>query len=138
MEDSDPVVLFTSASVEEAHLVRLRLESAGIEAHIVNEHFASIFPHYSGMMGTGVQVYVRSEDFDRARNELQSENAQKKDACCPHCGSYNVRMGLGHARVKKIMTIALSLLAWIPFGNISSHYVCRDCKEVFDRSRVNL
>lgn len=127
-----PVLLFTCTTPEEAHIVRGRLESAGIDAFILHEHFAGIMPHYAGVLGSGVQVLVRCKDFEQARDELKTNQPQTAKVLCPQCSSQNVRVGLGHAKAKKIIIMVLSMLIWVPFGNIRSHFICRDCKKVFD------
>ncbi len=49
----------------EAHLLRTRLESAGIEAYIRDENLVSLVWLHPGV-GGGVKVDVADEDFERA------------------------------------------------------------------------
>ena len=57
---------------EEAHLLRLRLESGGIEAFLVDENVTQMeWALFTG----GVRVQVADEDVDAVRAFLASENA---------------------------------------------------------------
>lgn len=57
--------------MHEALFLRSVLEAAGIESLIPNEHTLNAQPLYANMLG-GVRVLVRSEDFERAKEILES------------------------------------------------------------------
>lgn len=54
-----------------AYLVKSVLESHGIEVSIPDEHILSVQPLYANAVG-GARVLVRSEDFHRAAEILDS------------------------------------------------------------------
>lgn len=87
-------------------------------------------PQYNGVMGAGINVVVDESDLEKAQ-KLIAEQGSKTTIKCPNCQSSKITFGLGTNRIKKIITIVLSLLFWIPFGNIRNIYYCQDCKTEF-------
>ena len=66
------VTIATFSKVEEAHLLRMRLEDAGIPAYIRDENTIQIDWLYSNALG-GVRVDVSDEDLDAAKAVLALE-----------------------------------------------------------------
>jgi hypothetical protein len=64
--------LATFSKVEEAHLVRMHLESAGIEAFVQDQNTAQLEQPWSDDVG-GVRVQVADEDFDTATQFLAAD-----------------------------------------------------------------
>ncbi|MCX6968174.1 MAG: DUF2007 domain-containing protein [Verrucomicrobia bacterium] len=62
----------TFSKVEEAHLLRMRLEDAGIPAHLRDENTIQIDWLYSNALG-GVRVEVADADVDAAKAFLQAD-----------------------------------------------------------------
>lgn len=62
----------TFSKSEDAHLLRLRLESGGIAAFLVDENVTQM--EWSFLTG-GVRVQVANEDVDAARELLAAQNA---------------------------------------------------------------
>ncbi len=122
--------LTTCNDIIEANLKKGMLENNGIRCFLTNENFSNLMPHYNGIMGSGVQIMINDTDLEEAQ-QLISMQAKANDIVCPHCGSLNVKFGLGKSKVKKLFTIILSLLTWIPFGNIKNTYYCQNCKTEF-------
>ena len=56
----------------DAHLLRARLESCGIPAYLRDEHMITLDWLYANALG-GVKVDVADEDYERAREILQSD-----------------------------------------------------------------
>ena len=100
-----------------AHMVRLQLESAGIEAWVVDEHTASANPLYSPLIG-GIKLAVYPEDEMVARELLSGFDEVGEESAvatsCPHCGSDRVeKNGMGF-----LLLLALTLLTfglYLPF-----------------------
>jgi hypothetical protein len=86
-------------------------------------------PNYSGMMGSGVQVIVDEKDIELAKTLIAETTTD--ESRCPNCNSTNIRFGLGNNRFRRIFTIIISLLFWIPFGNIRNTHFCKDCNTEF-------
>jgi len=63
------VTVATFLKVEDAHLLRMRLEDAGIPAYLRDENTIQIDWLYSNMLG-GVRVEVADEDVDAAKAVL--------------------------------------------------------------------
>jgi hypothetical protein len=126
------VVLTTCANAFEANLIKGMLENNEITCFLTNENFSTLMPHYSGVMGAGIQIIIDEKDMPKAKELLLSQSKENV-LVCPVCGSSNVSFGLGSDRIKKILSVLFSLLIWIPFGNIRSIYYCQDCKTEFKR-----
>jgi len=116
----------------EANMFRNYLENEGIECFLTNETFNTLMPGFYNMLGSGVQVFVQEEDYDKAK-ELLEKYYVKEEVKCPYCGSQNVVSSIGKKKFGKILTIILSILAWIPFNNIKNTYKCKDCGKYFDK-----
>lgn len=79
----------TCSKAEEAHLVRGRLEAAGIRAFIQDENLAQMDWLYSNAIG-GVRVQVAEEDFEAAQVLLSADAGEAANGLsvdCPRCGS---------------------------------------------------
>ena len=63
------VTIATFSKVEEAHLLRMRLEAGGIPAYLRDENTIQIDWLYSNALG-GVRVQVAEEDVDAAKAVL--------------------------------------------------------------------
>lgn len=70
MTESEWKTLKTYSFVTEAQLLRTLLEANGFQVLIPEEHMASLTPAYTGMQ---VRVRVRSSDYARARELLETE-----------------------------------------------------------------
>jgi DNA-directed RNA polymerase subunit RPC12/RpoP len=123
------VRLLICDNVVEASLIKGRLENEGIYCFIINENFSTLMPHYSRMLGAGIQIMVSDKDYEQAIEVLQLN--KKQENVCPNCGSNNVKIGLGRNKFKKIIAIVISVLSSIPFNNINSSFQCKDCKSEF-------
>lgn len=64
----------TFGKPEEAHLLRMRLESAGFEAFVQNEYGAQTLPIY-GSGGGEVRVEAADEDVEAIRQFLNEDAA---------------------------------------------------------------
>jgi len=116
----------------EANLMKGMLENNGIRCFLTNENFSNLMPHYNGVMGAGVQIMIEESDLEKAQ-ELILSPSKENGIVCPNCDSSNVQFGLGTNKIKKIFVVLISLLTWIPFGNIKNIYYCQNCKTEFKK-----
>ena len=123
--------LTTCNNSQEAALIKGNLENHGIKCMITNENTTTLIPYFNGMMGAGIQVLVLEEDYEQAVTLINPDAASK--IICPHCGSTDIKYGLGRYKHIKLFAIIMSLLATIPFGNIKLTYNCRNCRRDFKR-----
>ncbi|MDT3739852.1 MAG: DUF2007 domain-containing protein [Candidatus Kapabacteria bacterium] len=126
----DTIILTTCNNAVEAYLIKGMLENNGIKCFLTNENISSLIPHYNGIMDAGVQIIINKSDIEQV-NELLLSQTKESEIVCPCCGSLNVSFGLGTNKIKKFFVILISLLAWIPFGNLRNSYYCNECKAEF-------
>ncbi len=122
------VTLSTFNTPEEAHLLRLRLEAAGIPAAIVGENLANVTGETMLLTG-GAKVAVRDEDFAAAQRIISAAapHAAKSAASaprCPACHSTHVEPATSWRTV--VAAIAILFMLPLPFGNYP--YSCLDCQ----------
>ena len=84
--------IYDAANRIDAFLLRDRLLHANIDAHVFNEHMASV----SGEVPFGVagpQVWVDDENYEHAKAVLASFEAELRrpggNVACAHCGEEN-------------------------------------------------
>lgn len=119
----------TYSSTIEANIALSKLKDNDIPCFLANEASSNILQNYSGIMGSGIQLYIIESDLDKVKN-LLIEN--KEEIICPNCSSKNIKVSLGRNKFKKLFMIFLSLLSSQPFGNITPQYSCKDCKYKFE------
>jgi hypothetical protein len=69
--------LMICQSLSEAHIIKGRLNSEGIECFLANENSNSILPVFNSMCGLGIQVIVRDIDYEKAFKLLQESGTNK-------------------------------------------------------------
>ena len=71
-----------------ARLAQGRLEAAGIDAVLIDEHSATMIPIYSAALG-GIKLQVREEDEQEALEVLADPGVSPPAGhdLCPRCGS---------------------------------------------------
>jgi len=126
------VRLTTLGNSIEATLLQHKLELEGIESFLTNENISTMLPHLQGILGHGVQVMVREEDYPKAKEILDTHQNESKILKCPHCGSENIGFGMrGKNRIRDRIVIVFSFLFAAAVGNIKNKYYCKDCNESF-------
>ena len=78
---------------EDAHLFRLKLGAAGIEAYVQDENTVQLYWLYSNAIG-GVRVQVSEADLEAVRELLAEDVEDEEEAVsvqCPSCGSEEVK-----------------------------------------------
>lgn len=110
---------------EEAHLLKGRLEAAGITAVIQNEFTVGVDWGLSNAVG-GIQVQVSDSDVDAARSVLGNFPDQTADdvVLCPSCGSKRTEPVTLTRRIALFSLVLFSIP--IPFSRHRFH--CLDCR----------
>lgn len=119
-------ILITCNNAIEANLIKGRLEVEGVQSFTTSENISNLIPMYNNMLGGGVQVMVFEEDLECAKRIIQDKlEPQSHKMICGNCSSENVELkGLNR---NKLITALLSILVFVPFGNIRSEYYCKGC-----------
>jgi hypothetical protein len=124
------VTLCTVDNSYEANFIKDELGEEGILCMVMHETTSQIMPHLNGMLGAGVQVLVAVTDLPRAKEVVSLRSLMALS--CPNCGSSNIEFGMGSQhRFKRLLMIAMSILAAVPFGNVKQLYHCSDCQAEF-------
>lgn len=123
-------------NAETAHLDRIVLEEAGIQAVLGNENTVST-NWFLTIPAGGVQLFVCSNDLEQARQVLQEVRSgtavkaeaeqsvpeEENDLACPACGSSDVNF---ETYSRKGFFLAI-LLFRFPFAIKVNRAVCRQC-----------
>lgn len=95
MADSDLREAYSAANAQEAHCIKAMLNEAGIEARVVGELLQNAVGDFSAG-AISPRVWVRSNDFDRARQIISHQHSRQRAAnttltewACPECGEPN-------------------------------------------------
>jgi hypothetical protein len=124
--------LTTVSNSIDASFLQHQLDQGGIVSFVTNENISSLLPHFDGILGNGIQIMVREEDFEDAKAILSESRKTERPVTCPNCGSSNVGFGIrGKRRSGDWLMIFFSLLFVIPMGNIKNKNYCKDCGEDF-------
>ncbi|RYD31811.1 MAG: DUF2007 domain-containing protein [Verrucomicrobiaceae bacterium] len=120
----------TFNTVDEASLVKSRLDAAGIPAFLQDEHVVQLNWSYSNAIG-GVRLQTTDDQLETAREFLAAAAPPPPEPAvevvCPACGSAKVRQEDLPRRFALFTLIALSLP--MPFGR--SAWKCQDCGHGF-------
>lgn len=123
------VTLITCDSTIEANLIQGRLKNEGIESFLTNENFSNLMPHYSNILGSGVQIMVWEADYAPARELIRDKlEPQIQELVCPICGSHEIGLGVGRHKGTKFFQMLASILFLIPMGNLKPKYYCKKCR----------
>jgi predicted nucleic-acid-binding Zn-ribbon protein len=118
----------------EAELDFAKLRDEGLRVFIVNQHTASILPHYSMAIG-GVKIQIHVNDFEKGLQAISYERNNEKDVdelfqnpstqqslICPRCGSSN------YFREKSVIAgLFFLILAVIAVSIPKKDYHCTKC-----------
>ena len=119
--------LTTCNSSIEAYFLKNILENEKIDCFLTNDNFTTLVPFYNGMLGSGIQIMINEEDYEKS-SELIQKNKTVDTLNCPNCNSANIAFGFGNRRGLKMLGVFFSLFTFIPFGNLKRNYYCKDCK----------
>ena len=125
----------TFSKPEEAHLFRTRLEAAGVQAFVQDEHFVQLDWLYSNAIG-GVRVQIADEDFDAVREFLAADSPQSSpnavDVVCPECGSHETAPDEFPRRIAFLSLLVISF----PLLFTRRRWRCSSCHHVFKFPRT--
>nr|WP_322625054.1 DUF2007 domain-containing protein [uncultured Flavobacterium sp.] len=120
----------------EALILKGRLEADGIEVFLKNNNTIDADPLISNAIG-GVQLFVRTEDVDKAKEVIQTVPRYAVDNVgnaihCPKCGSVEVEvMSTVRDRGGFMAFLVGLLLSALPFF-IKYKYHCNHCGHEFE------
>ena len=130
LNQTKTIRLITCDNITEAYFIKDRLNNEGIDCFLTNENFTSLLPNYYNVFGSGVQVFVIEEDYEKSRELLKDKiDPEKEVMTCPYCGSTDIRLGFGKHKFLKVFNILLAFLIIIPIGNIRIRQYCKTCRE---------
>ena len=115
-------------NVEQAELLRIRLENEGIPAYVADAAVVTLNWLYSNAV-SGVKVQVDEADVDRVRAFLREERAADSEGeplsehTCPFCGSTKVE----DSRISKRFFMLSLLLLGFPLAFHRAECHCLDC-----------
>lgn len=129
--------LNTFNSSLEAHVLKSKLESEGIEAFLFDENTMDMNPLYNYLIG-GVKLKIAEENFAKAQEILAEiedvpfTNDENQIIQCPSCNSSELGNGIIKPAIfKEYLTyMFMPFLAIYPFVKTTSYY-CKSCRKVF-------
>ena len=130
------ITIATFTTPEEAHLLRSRLESAGIPAFLQGEYAVQNSWLYSNLMG-GVRVQISELDLDYAREFLGADTAEPLPEAvllmCPACGSTRTEPNLLPGRLSMVSMVLFHL----PLPFLRHRWKCAACGHRFTSAPVH-
>ena len=119
--------------LEDAHILLMKLEDAGIKAILIDHNITTVAPYLSLMTG-GMRVQVTDDDFQEAVDLLQEEYDStlnlRENISCPSCGSENIAQELNQKGSS--FFALLMLLFMIPASVIKIRYSCNQCNHLWN------
>lgn len=86
--------LTTVRNSVEATLLQQALDLEGVNSFLTNEHTATLFPHWYGLLGHGIQIMVSDDDYEKAKDILARREKELQVRSCPNCGSTAIGFGI--------------------------------------------
>lgn len=122
----------------DAHILKIKLESEGIECYLFDEHIVTVNPLYSNLVG-GIKLKINEEDFIHAKNVvLELKNTpytteDEKVITCPKCDSIHIESGYKSMKsIGAVLSAIASFLLFIFPIYRKTVYKCADCDNEFD------
>ncbi len=129
----------TFYNTTEAHIYKAKLEHEGIPCFLANEHIANINPLWTNAVG-GISIQVHEQNIERAKNILKEientpyTNDQGDTISCPNCASEHIENGYQQIdSMKSLCSFLLSISTLTYPLHYKSHFICTECKTVFDK-----
>jgi hypothetical protein len=95
MTDSELREVYTAADTQEAHLVQMALDAAGIKSRVVGDHLQNAVGDLPAI-AISPRIWVRTSDFNQARQIILEHQGDRASAVrdsapwtCSHCGEDN-------------------------------------------------
>jgi hypothetical protein len=129
------ITLRTFSQPLEAHIVKSKLESEGIDCALADENIVRIDWLWSNAVG-GVKLKVHESQVEAANEILKSAIATHEPTetgvSCPSCKSGDIYLEPKHRRG----ILFWAFLVGIPIPFLNKAWICRDCGSVFDKTAV--
>lgn len=131
------ITIRTFDNTIDAHLLKTKLESEGIECFLFDENTVSVNPLYNITVG-GIKLKINERDLEKTRGIISLiEDKPLSDAndqviTCPNCESKDV-----HAKLKSSSGFRIILDAFVSFlillipSKRKTDYSCKSCGTVF-------
>lgn len=131
------ITLKTFDNGPEAHIVKSKLESEGINSFLFDENMVSLNPLYNITVG-GIKLKINETDLERAQEILGAventplTNETGEAIKCPKCGSANLFIGFKSMKgVKGIASLFFSIVFMVFPIFFKSTYSCKECGTAF-------
>ena len=124
------ITVASFSKVEEAHMLRLRLEAGGIPAYIQDENMVQMDWMYSNAIG-GVRVQIVEEDAEHAKEILQEPPFDSEPAgmeVCPNCTSTKTAPD----ELPRRLAFLSMLVVGFPFMFSRTRWRCASCNQVWN------
>ncbi|WP_186757200.1 putative signal transducing protein [Echinicola salinicaeni] len=135
------ITLKTFDNSVEAHLLKTKLESEGIQTFLMDENMVTLNPLISLSVG-GIKLMVPEKSMEKAIGLLNKFNQapvydnKGKIVKCPHCESFHIRTETSSFRDGKgILAIILSAIFFVLPLYVKRYNRCLDCNQVFDKHK---
>ena len=121
----------------EAHILKSKLESEGIESYLFDENTMDMNPLYNYTIG-GVKLKIEQKYLAQAQailtaiGEQPYTNNQDQIIHCPQCNSTDLGNGIKKPAtpIEYFSLLLVPFLAIFPFVKSTSFY-CKNCQKVF-------
>lgn len=123
------ITIRTCENIQEAYILKGKLENEGVNSFIKNENYFYIKPNPNNIYAYGPQLVINEKDLKQAREILGDKLVEEKEiTICPRCGSNNIGLGRNRNVIVRFFVVLMSVLLLIPFGRKKPKLYCRECK----------
>lgn len=125
----DLITIKTFDSSIEAHLLKSKLESEGIECFIIDENIVTLNVLFSNATG-GIKLQINSEDLPKATvivNEIEMQKSNRDILECANCGSTEFYDFKSFGSVKGIISLVVTLFFVVYPIFFKRMYKCKKC-----------
>ncbi|MGB0887081.1 MAG: DUF2007 domain-containing protein [Vicingaceae bacterium] len=131
------VTVRTFDSPIDAHLLKTKLESEGINCYLQDEHSISIDPMHSYALG-GIKLQINDADIEKTKAALKEidvtpyRDENDKIAQCPKCSSQELIAGYVSMKgFSQVFAAIISILFMIYPMHLKILYKCKKCGNEF-------
>lgn len=121
----------------EAHLLKTRLESEGINCYLLDDNMVSLNPLYNISVG-GIKVRINKNDFEEATaivREIEGTpitDEHNNVIKCPNCNSTQLYSGFKSVKdLKSFLSTIVSFLFMVLPLHYKTVYRCKECETEF-------
>jgi len=125
------ITLLTCDNIQEAYILKGRLENEGIYCFIKNENYSNLKPNFNNVYGYGPQLVINEKDLEKSRKILYDNvEGGKQINICPRCGSANIGLGRSRNIIARFFIVLIAILFVIPLRKKPPKIYCRECKTI--------